>query len=606
MESPRGKNVSNWKWGYVIVLCKSIMMFFESGIAKSFGVLISEIVGRLDASYASVGLVCSLPSTIMMLSCPVITFILLRYNHRVVAMFGGIICAVGLGACAFATSTIVFGLCLAFSGIGRACVFHANTLLINDYFPEKFVLMNSLSYYGSMVGIMVLPIITDRSLEAYGYTWTFLILGAIKLHVVACAAALRRPFSKDIVITKRKDSSNDSMTLIEEGMSDSDGDQRVEALAIIEVKAREGNTDIRERSLKEKTEWSGQEGHPTNHVQNNNASLKESDCINKDAIELVGKNETDSGINAEERKTLFLGNDGIDIHKPYDASDSEDRSGTFWSSRSVWESGSIEKVDATELGGENGSDTGSDAEERRALIFKNGETGNILQPSAASDAIRNGDIRGIFGSFGSILEQYFKPILQEHVFLVTLPVVLLHTYIINAWVLFLVPHAEQVGIIQSRAVLLASIGGIAGLIGRTMSVVLLAKQADMIPVYIITGAICSVTFLLDGFGNGFVTRACLVFVQGFCLFTLDTTAFGFLKIAVMKEDNFSTAYGINCAVFAVGLIASGFVTGALFDALHSYTKVFNIIGVVQIIFIANVILIKILLKRRFSSGEAEQ
>ena len=197
------------------------------------------------------------------------------------------------------------------------------------------------------------------------------------------------------------------------------------------------------------------------------------------------------------------------------------------------------------------------------MIFKNGETGNILQPSAASDANRNGDIRGIFGSFGSILEQYFKPILQEHVFLVTLPVVLLHTYIINAWVLFLVPHAEQVGIIQSRAVLLASIGGIAGLIGRTMSVVLLAKQADMIPVYIITGAICSVTFLLDGFGNGFVTRACLAFVQGFCLFTLDTTAFGFLKIAVMKEDNFSTAYGINCAVFAVGLIASGFVTGKL-------------------------------------------
>ena len=138
-------------------------------------------------------------------------------------------------------------------------------------------------------------------------------------------------------------------------MSDSDGDQRVEALAIIEVKAREGNTNICERSLKEKTERSGQEVHPTNHVPNNNASLKESDCINKDAIELVGKNETDSGINAEERKTLFLGNDGIDIHKPYDASDSEDRSGTFWSSRSVWESGSIEKVDATELGGENGA-----------------------------------------------------------------------------------------------------------------------------------------------------------------------------------------------------------------------------------------------------------
>eukprot|EP00057_Strongylocentrotus_purpuratus_P025578 XP_011680052.1 PREDICTED: uncharacterized protein LOC763859 [Strongylocentrotus purpuratus] len=507
MGSPRGKEVSNWKWGYVIVLSKATMCFLGYGVGKSFGVLIPEIVDRLDASYASVGLVCSLPASIMMLSGPVITFILVRYNHRLVAMFGGIICAVGLGACAFATSTIVFGLCLAFSGIGGACIFHANTLLINDYFPKKFVLMNSLSLYGSMVGIMVLPIITDRSLETYGYTWTFLILGAIQLHVVACAAALRRPFSKDIVITKREDSSNDSMTLIEAGMSESDGDQRVEALAIIEVKARERNTDICERSPKEKTERSGQEVHPTNNVQNNNPSLKESDSINKDAIEFVGKNETDSGISAEEHITSCIGNDGIDIHKSYDASDSEDRSGTIWSSRSILESGSIEKVYTTELGGENGSDTCSDAEERKALIPENGEIGNILQPSAASDGNRNGDSRGSFGSFGSILKQYFKPILQEHVFLVTLPVVLLHAYIIKAWVLFLVPHAEQVGIIQSRAVLLASISGIAGLIGRTITVVLLAKQTDMIPVYIITGAICSVTFLLDGFGDGFISRS---------------------------------------------------------------------------------------------------
>ena len=60
---------SAWSWGYVIVVSKFVVLFIDAGIAKSFGVLIPTMVERLDSDYATVGLICSMPATLMYLLC---------------------------------------------------------------------------------------------------------------------------------------------------------------------------------------------------------------------------------------------------------------------------------------------------------------------------------------------------------------------------------------------------------------------------------------------------------------------------------------------------------------------------------------------------------
>eukprot|EP00057_Strongylocentrotus_purpuratus_P012784 XP_011667258.1 PREDICTED: uncharacterized protein LOC105439688 [Strongylocentrotus purpuratus] len=60
---------SEWSWGWVIVVSKFVVLLLDSGIAKSFGVLIPTMVERLESDYATVGLICSLPATLMYLLC---------------------------------------------------------------------------------------------------------------------------------------------------------------------------------------------------------------------------------------------------------------------------------------------------------------------------------------------------------------------------------------------------------------------------------------------------------------------------------------------------------------------------------------------------------
>ena len=49
-----------WSWGYGIAVGKFVVLFIESGIAKSFGVFIPTMVERLESDYATVGLICKL------------------------------------------------------------------------------------------------------------------------------------------------------------------------------------------------------------------------------------------------------------------------------------------------------------------------------------------------------------------------------------------------------------------------------------------------------------------------------------------------------------------------------------------------------------------
>ena len=52
-------------------------------------------------------------------------------------------------------------------------------LLVNSYFPEKFVMYNTFTLFGYTAGAMILPVVIERAFEAYDYEGAFVILGAI-------------------------------------------------------------------------------------------------------------------------------------------------------------------------------------------------------------------------------------------------------------------------------------------------------------------------------------------------------------------------------------------------------------------------------------------
>ncbi|XP_041484931.1 monocarboxylate transporter 6-like [Lytechinus variegatus] len=386
--------------------------------------------------------------------------LLTKTNPRVIAMSGGVLCGTCIAACAFLTNLGTTGVCLTLSGAGLSMVYTPIHLSLNDYFPDKFVLMNTVSLYGYTAGSVLLPILIEKSLKAYGYYGAFLILGGVAFNSTACAATIRTVPSKST-----RNEENDQV----------EPDKR---------KCFSGG-----KSLK----------------------IKREEEVDEEISEQSRLMQSESGCDRQEtslkskptcRKTFF------------------------------------------------------EACKRSCGLWK------------------------------------------EPLFIFSLPIHFLQSYTIYSWMLFLVPHTEQLGIQSSKAVYLSTIGGIGGIIGRTLFIILLSKGVNAFAVYVSVGCICTGTFLMDFVCSDYRSRAALAFVQGFSFFIEDAIAANLCKGAVFDDGNIGTAFAISIFMCGLGATLAGTFTGHLFDITQSFTKVFIINGFIHAFMVGHLFIVAILIKRK--------
>ncbi|XP_041484540.1 uncharacterized protein LOC121431107 isoform X2 [Lytechinus variegatus] len=533
--------ISNWKWGYAILLSKFVINIW-AGIPKSFGVLLPEMVDRFSANYATLGFICSLPGTITLFSGPFASLVLKLVDQRVAAMSGAVIIGVCLISCGFTYNITAFGILLGLTGV-RSFVYLPITLRLNQYFKENFVLINTVASFGVTTGIMFLPIITERSLEAYGYHGAFLILGGIMLHMVAAAAAIRKPMYKTTGhITKQAACDRDTSEIDCHELCDA----KKCSLNIEGSKQAQGTTKC--GANRDTTEVVAEVSW--HHAGNTCSTAKHfKDLNNENGVKRCQDDEGiahDDDINRNEQENIPL----VDNGSYPDHADMPNKK---------------------------------------------------LDTLTSTDANQDHD-DGSQNAFCSLLISRCKLfVTNEMLFLMCIPSIFFYVYGFDAWVLFLVPHAEDLGISSSKAVFLSSVGGVGGLIGRLIAIFLLFKKIDMIKIYIIVGFINSLTFFLDFIGESFLVRSVWAFIQAVCFFIQDTSGATYLKFVLRDESNFSFGLGLIMLVQGCGSISSGVFTGTLLDVTQSYTKVFMITGISSACCTVNVIVIFILLKGRLGS-----
>ncbi|XP_041467314.1 monocarboxylate transporter 14-like [Lytechinus variegatus] len=430
------------------------------------------MVKRLESDYATVGLICSMPSTLMYMLCPIVIMCLKKMNRRVIAMIGGLLCGTCMIACSFFTNIVVVGVLLALSGAGLSMSYMPTVLVLNEFFPENFVFANSISLYGYTAGSILLPIITERSLVAYGYSGAYIILGALTLNLVACGATLRK--------APRENTTN----TMSEG---------------------ENKADMAER-------------------QSSTAGM-------------ISPNEC----------SAFL--DGGEDEEP-----SEDEG------------------DRTRL--------------IKTKMLTIGKQDKLQK--AGSTWIR---------SFFQSCKQSFG-IFNESIYLFSLPLHFFIYYLTFTWMLFLVPHAEQLGIPPSKAIFLSTIGGIGGIIGRTLLLIIIHKELQVYAFYIATGVVCTASLLLDFIGSSYGVRAVLAFVQGYSFFIVDCVPGSLYKDAIFNDANFGASIALSSFLGGLGATAAGTFSGYLYDVTQSFTKVFIINGCIHACAVCNLAFVAILIKQR--------
>nr|XP_054753715.1 monocarboxylate transporter 12-like [Lytechinus pictus] len=116
--------------------------------------------------------------------------LLRRYSPRSLAIIGGITGSLGLMASSQVNNDIYFAICLIFSGLGMSLTFIPNAVSLVYAYEDQYMLPFSVGSMGAGMGMLILPLLTQKILEAYNWRCTVLILGALNLNTVVCGSCL--------------------------------------------------------------------------------------------------------------------------------------------------------------------------------------------------------------------------------------------------------------------------------------------------------------------------------------------------------------------------------------------------------------------------------
>ncbi|XP_072020273.1 monocarboxylate transporter 12-like [Amphiura filiformis] len=181
------------------------------------------------------------------------------------------------------------------------------------------------------------------------------------------------------------------------------------------------------------------------------------------------------------------------------------------------------------------------------------------------------------------LVQYMDPdLLKRSSFLNLLCMVTTSGYCFTGWVIYFVPHCEDLGFLPFKSALLATIGGVGYLAGTIVfpiaGRVLSAKTILYVSAVVMTLALATdsvmrvfnsyIGIMLSSFAVniGFAVSFCCVFKE---------------LVVVVEEDKLSNAVNWIFVGYSIGSISSGFLSGWLYDRFGNYIKSFLFLSVVS-------------------------
>ncbi|XP_048843080.1 monocarboxylate transporter 9b [Brienomyrus brachyistius] len=179
-------------WGWIIVLVSFMAQLLAYGQTQAVGVLFPEWLTVFQEGKGLTAWVGSLVSGIGLVASPVFSACVMNFGARPVTIFSGVMVSGGLMLSAF-TPNVPF---LIFSygtvvGLGCGLVHAATVTMTCQYFDKKRGLALGIVTTGTNVGGFLYATAQVELMELYGLEWCLLIVGALALHLIACAGPMR-------------------------------------------------------------------------------------------------------------------------------------------------------------------------------------------------------------------------------------------------------------------------------------------------------------------------------------------------------------------------------------------------------------------------------
>ncbi|XP_072164436.1 monocarboxylate transporter 11-like [Diadema setosum] len=181
------------KWWIVVMIANFGIEFLHQGYLKSVGVLLPSIVFYFDLSYSTMGFILSLEYCTYTLAAPIWRILSNRINPRFLATVGGTGTGLAIVATYFCDSPSTFAVMFFLSGFFGAAVFQVAFVTLQQHCKEKFGAANAFAMMGTLLGGMLVPLLTARLHQAYGLKGALLFLGGLFLHHIPIGLVLKAP-----------------------------------------------------------------------------------------------------------------------------------------------------------------------------------------------------------------------------------------------------------------------------------------------------------------------------------------------------------------------------------------------------------------------------
>ncbi|XP_037091357.1 monocarboxylate transporter 7-like [Pollicipes pollicipes] len=176
-------------WGWVVLAGSMTINILIPGFIKSFGVLFDDVCAQFDVTPATAAWIPALSFFMYNFMGLVGGALCQKYSCRVTSTLGGLLASAGLLVSYCADHIYYLYLGMGLMGGGGGCfAYSSGVLVVGSYFERRRGLANGLCVSGSALGAMIFPPALDLLLEHSGFSDAMLLLCAVLLHVVPCAA----------------------------------------------------------------------------------------------------------------------------------------------------------------------------------------------------------------------------------------------------------------------------------------------------------------------------------------------------------------------------------------------------------------------------------
>ncbi|KAK3092671.1 hypothetical protein FSP39_005690 [Pinctada imbricata] len=188
-ELPR---VPDGGYGWVIVLCSFLCAFVIDGLVGSFGLIYPSLIDSLESPPALTSMIGSALIGCFLLMGIATSVLILKFGCRPVAFTGSCLATIGFVLSFFATDVwsmlVTYGM---IAGVGVGLLYLPANVIVCSYFKRKLSIAQGIICSGSGVGIMAIALLTEYSLDEYGWRGTMLISAAVMIQLCVPIALMK-------------------------------------------------------------------------------------------------------------------------------------------------------------------------------------------------------------------------------------------------------------------------------------------------------------------------------------------------------------------------------------------------------------------------------